>query len=120
MINIFKQDIVSSNRFSTLTNNKSDITNKHAEYHVIAIPDQDTASSNQFLVFTNSNDDISLTKIRENSEKISLRQSNDNVPRQLITTLNVHSKKIMVTDSKRKTTSVATGKVQKTSTCQLS
>ena len=120
MINIFKQDIVSSNRFSTLTNNKSDITNKHAEYHVIAIPDQDTASSNQFLVFTNSNDDISLTKIRENSEKISLRQSNDNVPKQLITTLNVHSKKIMVTDSKRKTTSVATGKVQKTSTCQLS
>ena len=102
MINISDRDIVSSNRFSTLTNNKSDITNKHAEDHVITIPDQDTASSNQFSAFTNNNDDISLTKIRENSEKLSLKQSNNNILKQLITTLNVHSKKNMVTNSERK------------------
>ena len=43
VINISDRDIVPSNRFSTITNNKSDITNKHAEDHVITIYDQDTA-----------------------------------------------------------------------------
>ena len=81
MINISDRD-----RFSTLTHNKSDITNKHAEDHVITIPDQGTASSNQFSAFTNNNNDISVTKIRKNSEKLSLKQSNDNIPKQLITT----------------------------------
>ena len=65
------------------------------------ISDQATASSNQFSPFTNTKDDISVTKIRENSEKLGLRQSNDNITKQLITTLNKNSKKIMVTDSKR-------------------
>ena len=101
MINISDRDIVSSNRFSTLTNKKSDKTNKHVEDHVITIPDQDTASSNQFSAFTNNNDEISFTKIRENSDKFSLKQSNDSIPKQLITTLNVRSKKNMVTNSKR-------------------
>ena len=34
--------------------------------------------------------------------KNGLTQNNDNMPKQLITTLNVHSKKNMLTDSKRK------------------
>ena len=96
MINISDRD-----RFSTLTQNKNDITNKHAQDHVITIPDQDTTSSNQFSVFTNNNNNISVTKIRENFEKISLKQRNNNIPKQLTTTLNVHRKKIMVTNSKR-------------------
>ena len=101
VINISDRYKVSSNRFSTLTDNKGDITNKHAEDHVITIPDQDTASSNKFSAFANNNDDISITKIHENSEKLSLRQGNDNILKQLTTTLNVHSKKNMVTDSKK-------------------
>ena len=88
--------------FSALTDNKGDITNKHAEDHVITIPDQGTASSNKFSAFTNNNDDTSVTKIRENSEKIVLRQSNDNIPKRLTYSLNVHSKKNMATNSKRK------------------
>ena len=77
------------------------MTIKHAEDHVITIPDQDSASSNQFSAFTNNNKDISITKIRDNSEKLSLKQSNDNILKQLIITLNVHSEKNMVTNSKR-------------------
>ena len=73
VINISDRYKVSSNRFSTLTDNKGDITNKLAEDHVITIPDQDTASSNKFSVFTNNNNDISVTKIRENIEKLSQR-----------------------------------------------
>ena len=73
---------------------KIDLTKKHAEDHVITIPEQDTASSNQLSAITNNNNDISLTKVRENSEKLSLRQ--------LIIKLNAHSKKNMVADSKRK------------------
>ena len=38
--------------------------------------------------------------IHENSKNLGLKQSSDNIPKQLITTLNVHSKKNMVTDSK--------------------
>ena len=70
---IFNRDIVSSNRFSTLTYNKSGITNKHAEDHVINIPDQDSASSNQFSTFANNSNGISVTKMRENSENLSLK-----------------------------------------------
>ena len=77
------------------------MTIKHAEDHVITIPDQDSASSNQFSAFTNNSKDISITKIRDNSEKLSLKQSNDNILKQLIITLNVHSEKNMVTNSKR-------------------
>ena len=68
---------------------------------MITIPAQDTASSNPFSAFTNKSNDICFTKICENSKKLSLKQSNDNIPKQLITTLNVHSKKNMVTNSKR-------------------
>ena len=68
---------------------------------MINISDQDIVSSSQFSTFTNNNDDISVTNIRENFEKLSLRQSNNNIPKQLITTINVHSKKNMVTNSKR-------------------
>ena len=46
IINISDRNIVSSNKFSTLTNNKSDIMVKHAEDQVINIPDSDTSSSN--------------------------------------------------------------------------
>ena len=108
MINISDRD-----RFSTLTHNKSDITNKHAEDHVITIPDQGTASSNQFSAFTNNNHDISVTKIRKNSEKLSLKQSNDNTPKQLITTWNVNSKKNIVTNSKRQNNISSNGKNSK-------
>ena len=69
---------------------------------MINIHDQDTASSNKFPAFTNNNDDNFLSKIHENSEKVSLRQSNNNILRQLIINLNAHSKTNMVTDSKRK------------------
>ena len=81
------------------------MTIKHAEDHVITIPDQDSASSNQFSAFTNNNKDLSITKIRDNSEKLSLKQSNDNILKQLIITLNVHSEKNMVTNSKRQNNS---------------
>ena len=108
MINISDRD-----RFSTLTHNKSDIANKHAEDHVITIPDQGTASSNQFSAFTNNNNDISVTKIRKNSEKLSLKQSNDNTPKQLITTWNVNSKKNIVTNSKRQNNISSNGKNSK-------
>ena len=113
VINISGRYIISSNRFSALPDIKGDMTNKHAEDHVITIPDQDTASSNKFSAFTNNNDDISVTKIRENSEKLGLRQNNDNLPKQLTTTLNVHSKKTMVTDSKRKNNISSTSKNSK-------
>ena len=68
---------------------------------MINISDRDTTSSNQFLAFTNKNDGISVTKTREIFEKLGLRQSNDNIPKQVITTLNVHSIKNVVIDSKR-------------------
>ena len=64
MINISYQYSVSSNRFSALTDDKGNITNKHGEDHVIIIPNQDTASS--FSAFTNNNDDISFAKIPKN------------------------------------------------------
>ena len=102
MINISDRYIDSSNRFSTLTDYKGNITNKHTEDHVITIPDQNTASLNKFSAFTNNNGDISVTKIRENCKKIGLRKGNDNIPKQLTTTLNVHNKTNMATDSKRK------------------
>ena len=50
-------------------------------------------TSNQFSSFTNINNDISVTNIREDSEKLSLKE--------LITNLNVHGKKNVVTNSKR-------------------
>ena len=85
-----------------LTDNQSDIMNEHTEDHVITILDQDAPLSNQFSVLINNNDDISITKISENSKKLGQSHSNDNIPKQLITTLNVPSKKHMVTDWKRK------------------
>ena len=93
--------MVSSNRFSTLTSNKSDTTNKEAEDNVITTLDRDTTLSNQFSSFINISNDISVTNIREDSEKLSLKQTNNNIPKELITTLNVHGKKNVVTNSKR-------------------
>ena len=58
-------------------------------------------TSNQFSSFTNINNDISVTNIREDSEKLSLKQTNNNIPKELITNLNVHGKKNVVTNSKR-------------------
>ena len=69
---------------------------------MITIPDQDIASSNQFSALANNNNHIFVTKIRENSKKLGLRQSSGNIPKQPITSLNVNSKKNIVTDSKRK------------------
>ena len=80
VINIFDRDIHSSNRFSALTDNKGGMTNKQVEDHVITIPNQDTVSLNQFSAVTNNNDDISVTKIGENSEKLGLKRSSDNIP----------------------------------------
>ena len=75
------------------------------------ISDQDTASSNKFSACTNNSDDISVTKIRESSEKIGLRQSNDNIPKQLVTTCKV--RKIWLPIRREKITSVATAKIPK-------
>ena len=55
--------------------------------------------SNYNYIYNSNN--ISITKIHESFEKLSLKQSNDNIPKQLTTTLNVHSKKNMVTNLKR-------------------
>ena len=74
---------------------------------MITIPAQDTASSNPFSAFTNNSNDICVTKICKNSKKLSLKQSNDNIPKQLITTLSVHSKKNMVTTSSKRQNNIS-------------
>ena len=80
-----------------LTHNRSEIMNKHAEDQLVTIPDQDSFIKPVFSIYKKQQQHFCY----KNSKNLSLKQSNNNIPKQMITTLNVHSKKNMVTNSKR-------------------
>ena len=80
-----------------LTHNRSEIMNKHAEDQLVTIPDQDSFIKPVLSIYKKQQQHFCY----KNSKNLSLKQSNNNIPKQMITTLNVHSKKNMVTNSKR-------------------